>query len=234
MDLGISYTRQENPLNSVLIHADGNFGQRLISLLNARSVNLLFQKDASTSPWQAKQVDEFMQEVVHFTKQHGKIDSFVYLLPVLSQDSIFDTKVNHWQLAMDYLREAFLFYRRATKLLVSQRHGCLMTVAFGVGARGHEDMISMSIVGEALAGMNKCLVPEIIKQKVRVNTLYYGLIEEVEYDPDTRKSLDHFSQLLNIPRTGKVEDIATWIHLLSTEEGSFINGQLININGGLL
>jgi len=234
MDLGISYTQQENPLNSVLIHADGTFGQRLTSLLNARGVNILFQQNVGTTPWQAEQVDAFMQEVVHFTKQKGKIDSFVYLLPVLSRDSIFDTDVSQWQLAMDYLREAFLFYRRATKILVSQRHGCLMTVAFGIGARGHEDLISTSVVGEAIAGMNKCLVPEIIKQNVRVNTLYYGLIEEVEYGSETRDGLSHFTKLLDIPRAGKAEDIATWIHLLSNEDGGYVNGQLIHINGGLL
>lgn len=234
MDLGISYTQQPNPLNSVLIHADSTFGQRLTSLLNARGINILFQQNIGTTPWQANQIDTFIQEVTHFTKQHGEIDSFVYLLPVLSRDSIFDTDASQWQLAMDYLREAFLFYRRATKLLVSQRNGCLMTVAFGIGARGHEDLLSMSVVGEAITGMNKCLMPEIIKQNVRVNTLYYGLIEEVEYGSETHDGLSHFTKLLDIPRAGKAEDIATWIHLLSAEEGSYINGQLIHINGGLL
>jgi len=235
MDLGISYAQTENPINSVLIHAEGTLGERLISLLNARGVNTLFQQNSSKTPWKAEEIEAFMQKVIQFAKQNGGLNSFVYLLPILPRDTIFDTKLSeNWSLAMDYLREAFLFYRQATKLLVSQRQGCLMTVAFGMGARGHENMISMSVVAEAIAGMNTCLTAEVMKQNVRVNTLYYGLIEEADYDPETRQGLKHFCKLLDIPRVGHAEDIATWIHLLSTEEGSFINGQVIKINGGLL
>ncbi|EDN67690.1 hypothetical protein BGP_2360 [Beggiatoa sp. PS] len=57
-----------------MIHTEGTLGQRLISLLNARGVNTLFQQNPSKTPWKAEEIEAFMQKVIQFSKQNGGLN----------------------------------------------------------------------------------------------------------------------------------------------------------------
>lgn len=218
-----------------LARADTQLGKALIPELARLGIDVIELPAGTREALDDKAVATLMDGLKGQLGKHSKLDGFVYLLPPVAVDSLENPGLDEvWDQGMDLLREAFFFYRQATKLLAAQRHGCLLGVAFGIGLRGDASLLTASAVGEALAGLGQCVTQEVVKQGVRVNTLCYGFIAEAEYPEAVRANLIRFTELLDIPRAGRARDLAAAIKLLVSDDGSYINAKTIQLDGGLL
>ena len=83
----------------------------------------------------------------------------------------------------------------------------------------------------ALIGATKALAQEVAPRKVTVNAVAPGFIES-----DMTKELpkEELAKMVPMKRFGKPEEVASLVGFLAGEESSYITGEVISINGGLL
>lgn len=165
---------------------------------------------------------------------YGRIDAFVYILPESDANSLATIDTTTWQDAVSTLSTMFWYYRAVAKQMAKQRNGSIVGVNFGVNARGDGEMLTWTIMGEALVGMSKCLAVELLKQNVRVNTIGYGYMEEAKYPSTAHSVMKDYAKFLGINRRGKTADVTNLLKLLISDGGSYITGQSMYVNGGLL
>lgn len=132
------------------------------------------------------------------------------------------------------LTTPFLLSKAIISKMMKRKHGRVINMASVVGVMGNAGQVNYSASKGGLIAMTKTLAIEFANRGITVNAVAPGFIATKMTDvlPEDQKS-----KLLNaIPmgKMGSAEDIANTVVFLSTKEASYITGQVINVNGGML
>jgi|SRR5690554_74049 len=116
-----------------------------------------------------------------------------------------------------------------TMHLVGQRYGRIINMSSISGIRGNKGQVNYAAAKAGLIGATKSLAIELAKRKITVNAVAPGLIdtEMISEVPDFV-----LKQMIPMQRVGKVEEVASLVSFLASEEASYITGQVIRIDGG--
>ena len=116
--------------------------------------------------------------------------------------------------------------------MMKQRYGCIINMSSIVGVMGNAGQANYSAAKAGLIGFTKSLAIEFGGKGICVNAIAPGAIET---DMLMRIPEKYRLKILeNIPshKFGKVEDVAYLVDFLVSDKASYINGQIIHINGG--
>lgn len=132
------------------------------------------------------------------------------------------------------LFSAFIGCREAVKLMSKKRFGAVVNMASIVGERGNAGQTNYSASKGGLIAMTKSFAQEGAARSIRFNAVTPGFIET-----DMTKELkDEVRQMYqdNIPlkRFGNPEEIAEATAFLLSDHASYITGEVLKVNGGLL
>ncbi|NLG82664.1 MAG: 3-oxoacyl-[acyl-carrier-protein] reductase [Bacilli bacterium] len=124
--------------------------------------------------------------------------------------------------------------KHAAKVMAKQRDGKIVNIASVVGLIGNIGQTNYAASKAGIIGLTKSLARELAKRNVNCNVVAPGFIETkmTEVLPEEIKQ----EYLKNIPleRLGKPEDIANLVAFLVSDLASYITGQVINCDGGLV
>ena len=120
------------------------------------------------------------------------------------------------------------------KNMVKNRNGRIINISSISGLMGNPGQVNYSSSKAALNGFTKSLAKELGSRNITVNSVAPGFIET-----DMTSFLDETSkknviETIPLKRLGKPEDVAELVLFLASEEASYITGQTISIDGGLL
>jgi 3-oxoacyl-[acyl-carrier protein] reductase len=144
-------------------------------------------------------------------------------------------KDEDWQAVIDTnLTSVFRLSRAVVKSMMKARAGRIINIASVVGFMGNPGQTNYVAGKAGMVGFTKALAREIGSRGVTVNCVAPGFIET-----DMTKSLstEQVSKLVqNIPlgRLGQVDDIAHAVCYLASPHASYITGNTIHVNGGML
>jgi 3-oxoacyl-[acyl-carrier protein] reductase len=144
-------------------------------------------------------------------------------------------KDEHWQAVIDTnLTSVFRLSRAVVKSMMKARAGRIINIASVVGFMGNPGQTNYVAGKAGMVGFTKALAREIGSRGVTVNCVAPGFIET-----DMTKSLstEQVSKLVqNVPlgRLGQVDDIAHAVCYLASPHASYITGNTIHVNGGML
>ncbi len=132
------------------------------------------------------------------------------------------------------LTSAFRLCRSATKVMMKRRYGRIINISSVVAISGNPGQINYCASKAGMIGMSKALAQEVASRGITVNNIAPGFIAS-----DMTQELNDKQKeaiLKNIPMgiMGKPEDIANSVAFLSSYEASYITGQTIHINGGMI
>lgn len=118
--------------------------------------------------------------------------------------------------------------------MIRKHEGCIINISSMWGECGASCEVAYSASKAGVIGFTKALAKEVGLSGIRVNCISPGVIMT-----DMNSELDEtiFSRLKEdsaLNRLGKPEDVAKTVYFLSTEDASFITGQVIGVNGGIL
>src|SRR6266852_4573724 len=175
------------------------------------------------------------QAVDHF----GRLDILVNNAGVLRDNLLFKMSDDDWETVMNvHLRGAFLCSRAAQKYMVQQRYGRIVSLS-SVAALGNRGQANYSTAKAGLQGLTRTLAIELGPFGITVNAIGPGFIDtEMTRSTARRRGLDPDAVIAeaskNIPvrRVGQPRDVANVICFLSSEEASFVSGQVIYVAGG--
>ena len=141
-------------------------------------------------------------------------------------------KQNEWADVMDTNLNGF--YNTVQPFifgLLARRSGRIIVITSASGQIGQAGQVNYSASKAALIGAVKALAREIGKKGIRVNAVAPGVI-----DTDMTKDLpqDKILPLIPLHRYGKCEEVAAAVSFLAGPDSTYIHGQVIAVNGGLV
>lgn len=131
------------------------------------------------------------------------------------------------------LRSVFRLSKACLRGMMKARGGRIISIASVVGSMGNAGQTNYAAAKAGMMGFSRSLAREIGSRGITVNVIAPGFI-----DTDMTKSLNdkqRESLLRDIPlqRLGDPEDIATAVLYLASEQGGYITGQTLHVNGGM-
>lgn len=184
--------------------------------------------DVSTSEGAKILVDKSVEEF-------GKIDVLVNNAGITKDTLMLRMSDDDWDKVMNVnLKGPFNCIKAASRILMKQKTSSVINITSVVGLIGNPGQANYSASKAGLIGLTKTTAKEFAKKGLRCNAVAPGFIESdmTEVLGDDVKN----AYLENIPlaRFGKGEEVAKLCAFLASDLSSYITGQVINVDGGMV
>jgi 3-oxoacyl-[acyl-carrier protein] reductase len=115
--------------------------------------------------------------------------------------------------------------------MIPQKSGSVVTISSVSGLIGNRGQANYAAAKAGLMGATRALASEVARIGIRVNVVAPGIIET---DMTHDLPLDMVKKMIPMARFGKPEEIARVVRFLCSEDASYITGQVISVNGGMV
>lgn len=131
------------------------------------------------------------------------------------------------------LKGPFYLSKYIFPYMSKQRYGRIINITSIVGLTGQAGQANYASSKAGLIGLTKSLAREFAKRNITVNAVAPGFIKTKMTEKLDEEIKSKIIEQIPLERFGTTEDVAYAVMFLSTEEASYITGQVISVNGGL-
>ena len=165
----------------------------------------------------------------------GGIDCLINNAGISSFSLFTDLTLDEWNYNLSVnLTGAFLYTREVLRGMISRKYGRIINISSVWGLVGSSCEVHYSTAKAALIGMTKALAKEVGPSGITVNAIAPGVIDT---DMNNQLSQDDLLALeadTPMSRLGFGADVAKAALFLSSDEASFITGDVLNVSGGFV
>ncbi len=199
------------------------------ALFLAKEAGALAIKADASSSVQVKDAIELA------TKELGHIDVLINNAGI-SEFSLFtDITDDMWHRMMETnLSGAFYASRAVLPQMISRKSGCIINVSSMWGQVGASCEVHYSASKAGLIGLTKALAKEVAPSGIRVNCVAPGAIDTEMNASLSPEAIEEIKNETPLGRLGTPTEIANILLFLAGDESSFITGQVIGANGGMV
>ncbi len=186
-----------------------------------------FQLDISSE----EQVNDTVEAIV---KEFNKVDILINNAGITSDRLLLRMTKQDWQKVIDInLTGTFLVTRAVIKHMVKQRSGRIINIASVIGMIGNAGQSNYAASKAGIIGFTKSCAKELAARNILVNALAPGFIETkmTEMLPEDVKQA--YLKMIPLARFGQPDDVANLALFLSSDQSSYITGQVICLDGGM-
>jgi 3-oxoacyl-[acyl-carrier protein] reductase len=179
--------------------------------------------------------DEVKQAFQQIQKKFGQLDILVNNAGVMHTNLLaFSTPQSIAELCDINVNGALYNLQMAAKLMARKQRGCIVNVSSIVGRFGAAGQIAYSGSKAAIIGITQAAAKELASQNIRVNAVAPGFIDTdllQDFDADKKAAV---IDSINMQRIGSADEVANVVLFLSSELASYVTGQVIGIDGGMV
>ena len=180
----------------------------------------------------AQEVDSFVQKTLD---KFGKIDILVNNAGITRDSLLVRMSEADWDLVMAVnLKGAFNFTKAVSKVMMKQRDGRMVNIASIIGIMGNAGQANYAASKGGLIAFTKTVAKELASRNVRANAIAPGFIQT---DMTAKLSDEVKSEMLKyvpLGKLGTVEDVAHLALFLAGDDSSYITGQVVQVDGGMV
>jgi len=166
---------------------------------------------------------------------YGQIDILVNNAGVTRDAIILKMKEDDWQTVMqNNLASAYYCSKAVIRPMLKKRQGRIINIASVIGLIGQAGQTNYAASKAGLIGFTKSLAREVGSRNITVNAVAPGFIPTSMTENLPEKILTDVVKNTPLGRLGSVEDIAYAVAFLASNEASFITGQVLTVDGGLV
>jgi 3-oxoacyl-[acyl-carrier protein] reductase len=137
-----------------------------------------------------------------------------------------------WQTVIDTSLKGFYNVTKPVlERMVMDRTGCIVTLTSVSGIIGNRGQANYSAAKAGLIGATKAIASEVARLGIRVNAVAPGLVET---EMIKNVPVDMIKKLIPMARVGRAEEVARVVRFLCSDDASYITGQVISVNGGMV
>jgi 3-oxoacyl-[acyl-carrier protein] reductase len=167
-------------------------------------------------------------------KRHGRLDIVVSNAGITRDQLLMRMKREDWDAVLaTNLTATFALAQAAMRPMLKQRGGRIIAVSSVVGQMGNAGQTNYAASKAGLIGFAKALAREVASRAITVNVVAPGMI-----DTDMTKAITDGAKVdwagqIPLGRLGTVDDVASAVCFLASDEASYITGHVLAVNGGM-
>ncbi len=162
------------------------------------------------------------------------IESVVFVSGISIKESLLcDYNIDDINNIVDVnLKGAIYSNKLAFSFYLNKKYGSIINISSIYGIFGGACESAYSATKAGINGLTKALSQECAPFNIRVNAIAPGFIETKMTDHFTNEEKENIKNNTPLKRLGNVDDIANAVFFLSSNDSSFITGQIIQVDGG--
>lgn len=179
---------------------------------------------------------EDVEKLVDTTvKTFGRLDILVNNAGITRDGLMIRMSEEDWDMVLDInLKGAFNCIKAAVRPMMKQRSGSIINIASVVGVMGNAGQANYTASKAGLIGLTKTVAKEFSSRNIRANAVAPGFIESHMTDVLTDEVKNKYFDAIPLSRFGTTEDVSKAVLFLASDLSSYITGQTINVDGGLV
>ncbi|MBQ6623864.1 MAG: 3-oxoacyl-ACP reductase FabG [Mogibacterium sp.] len=165
----------------------------------------------------------------------GQIDVLICNAAVADYNLITDINETRWEEIINTnLNGVFYAVHHVLPSMISRKNGCIITVSSMWGEVGASCEVAYSASKAGVIGLTKALAKEVGPSGIRVNCVSPGLIDTDMNKTVDESAIEEIAYETPLGRVGNPDEVAKVMEFLASDDASFITGQIIPVNGGLI
>jgi 3-oxoacyl-[acyl-carrier protein] reductase len=165
----------------------------------------------------------------------GHIDILINNAGITDDNIFLRMSDDQWSNVINFnLNSTFKITKAVVKGMVKRRYGRIINITSVIGTLGAAGQANYSASKAALIGMSKSLAQEVGSRSITVNCIAPGFIETNMTADLSESRKAEILKSITLKRFGLPEDVSSAVSFLASDSASYITGQTIHINGGML
>ena len=179
--------------------------------------------------------EDCKQMIESAIKEFGKIDILVNNAGITKDMLLARMKEEDFKQVIDVnLVGTFNMTKNVISYMMKARNGKIINISSVVGIAGNAGQTNYSASKAGIIGFTKSLAKEVASRNILVNAVAPGFIETNMTDVLKQEVKDEIAKNIPLKRMGTPQDVANVVKFLASEDSSYITGQVISVDGGMI
>ncbi|WP_028108149.1 3-oxoacyl-ACP reductase FabG [Ferrimonas sp.] len=167
--------------------------------------------------------------------EHGDIDILVNNAGITRDNLMMRMKEDEWNDIIDTnLTSVFRTSKAVLRAMMKKRNGRIINIGSVVGTMGNAGQANYSAAKAGLLGFTKSLAQEVASRGITVNAVAPGFIQTDMTDELTEDQKQGIMGQVPVARLGQPQEIADAVVFLASDRASYITGETLHVNGGMV
>lgn len=132
------------------------------------------------------------------------------------------------------LKGTYLVTKEVTRYMMKKRSGSIVNLASVVGVAGNAGQCNYAASKAGIIGFTKSIAKELASRNIRANAVAPGFIETDMTNILKEEIKENINSQIPLRRMGSAKEVAELVYFLGEDASSYITGQVINVDGGMI
>lgn len=165
----------------------------------------------------------------------GKLDVLVNNAGITKDNLLMRMNEEMWDTVINVnLKSCFNTVKAATRTFMKQRSGSIINMTSVVGIKGNAGQSNYAASKSGIIGFTKSVAMELGSRGIRCNAIAPGFIETEMTAALDEKMVQSWRDAIPLRRGGTTEDVADCTVFLASDMSTYISGQVLQVDGGML
>lgn len=190
---------------------------------------------AKTYKCDVRDSSEITSTIEAIESEFGEISVLVNNAGISEQKLLTDITDSDWEnMISTNLSGAFYFCRAVLHYFIHRKSGRIINISSMWGETGGSCEVHYSAAKAGLIGLTKALAKEVAPSGITVNAVSPGVINTEMVTKLGKDTVDMLREEIPVMRLGTPEDVANAVSFLADDRASYITGQVLSVNGGIV
>jgi 3-oxoacyl-[acyl-carrier protein] reductase len=183
----------------------------------------------------AASFDDSQKLIDNVLEDFGSIDILINNAGITKDNLLMRMQESDFDIVIDVnLKSVFNMTKAVQKTMLKQRKGSIINMSSVVGVKGNAGQSNYAASKAGIIGFSKSIALELGSRNIRCNVVAPGFIETEMTAKLNEDTVNEWRKGIPLRRGGTPQDIANTCTWLASDLSSYVTGQVINVDGGLL